>query len=1296
MVESLITVTGTDVTHDETAGLQNSVETPVPAGDADDNDVLYSSVPSVFKTRLEALYPSAEAIGAAQSGGNVVTFSPTGTLGNIALTDANGDPLDGDDSGLTATSGEAILLYTDTTNDNIVIGRTAGGTIIFAVYLEPTGGPPTTGAKLWTVQYEAIDHGDDGNDFDSAVDLTGLVHVTASEAQTFSFANAPSGNNLFMMFGSPSQALLITGEDPANESEGETVSSGSTVNSSQGGGTTTLGTDGQQVKAQKALVITFVTGANPGYIAGVNAGNDPGEPLSSTEAKDEASIQFDDYLLTQAAEFTISQMQPHNAAVRVEIEAYLTSDASGNSYVDGNPIVQGDAAINISTDSVQVIRGGVNVVGTAGVSVDYSGSGAVITGLLTDDIIKYETDSDHNRVLIRNDQPASGSGSNIAFDLGGFTLTEVEGDTDEIGSKIIFDDDGLSIALGTNPSALTVDETDFADDASGSFAGLFNVSFGTDGEAPTDGQVYELGIGQTDSGIVDTATGNSVFLFLSTDKTTITGREGTDLADAAGGATVFLITVDTESGEVTLDQQRAIVHPTTDPDEAKALADDVITLTLRATDGDTDTDDLTVNVGDRFVFEDDGPSAGANTAVQFDDETAQTTLAAANAGGTDDAAGTLASASGTLDHAFGNDGAGTVLLTGATLPAAGGFSQSLSADGTVLTISQTQNGSSVDVLRVTVTNSATGAYTIAHLAPVFHPTPGQSEEDLSFTVDYKVTDEDGDEATSSITVNVDDDTATIAAGAEPTALTVDDSDTATNAQGDFSGLFVVSYGADGAAQTDALTYTLGIGTGGPDSGVVDTASGNAVFLFASEGGLTITGKAGTSLANAETGPVVFVITVDEDTGSVTLDQQRAVVHADDTDPDDSTILDDVVITLTATARDGDLDVATRTENIGNRFILKDDGPTNTVDNAVGNYADGATGDWNPASGADGFDSLSVSFDSYEIGANGSQTTSAANSTFSKTGTYSFAGSITDDFNGDGIDDTVQFTLEFDPDDPESYDLQVTTPPSSVIIRDSSQGALKASGPNPVRTLLFGGSEAGADDVLFFGVVANAPSSGVAGGDALANPAEVPNDLRDLVYLGATDLDEGDVRYFLAPANQIPTLINAGTQMNVSTSGIGINNNNLDGSGAGIQAGDESFIFNPEEEVDSVRVYIDNSVGGYATPSEQLYYRIFYSDGTVSDQVLVESGMLSDALRSDPLVPKAARGGKYFEIDGTSKIDAVQLTMGAGTIKIPVIQWTIEQAFDPEDLHLDFTATLFDGDDDGSVPDAFSVDLDAVA
>ena len=263
-------------------------------------------------------------------------------MGNIALTDANGDPLNGDDSGLETTGGEAILLYTDT-NDNIVLGKTAGGTLVFAIYLEETGGSPPTGAKLWTVQYGSLFHDDPDNPDDpDQLDLTGLVHVTAFEEQNFSFSNAPSGQNLFMMFGNTTQAILVTGEDPANESAGQNVSNdGDTVNTGKGGGDTTLGTEGQQIKAQKALVVTFVSGADPNLLV---------PNLSPGEAGEESNIQFTGYVLAQGAELTISQMTPGGSSTTatVELAAYVTADAAGDGYINNDPLVTGDTPINIT------------------------------------------------------------------------------------------------------------------------------------------------------------------------------------------------------------------------------------------------------------------------------------------------------------------------------------------------------------------------------------------------------------------------------------------------------------------------------------------------------------------------------------------------------------------------------------------------------------------------------------------------------------------------------------------------------------------------------------------------------------------------------------------------------------------------------------------------------------------------------------------------------------------------------------------------------------------------------------
>ncbi|EJM63056.1 hypothetical protein PMI30_04397, partial [Pseudomonas sp. GM50] len=63
-------------------------------------------------------------------------------------------------------------------------------------------------------------------------------------------------------------------------------------------------------------------------------------------------------------------------------------------------------------------------------------------------------------------------------------------------------------------------------------------------------------------------------------------------------------------------------------------------------------------------------------------------------------------------------------------------------------------------------------------------------------------------------------------------------------------------------------------------------------------------------------------------GDVTLDQLRAVVHPDATNPDDSTTLSaDTLVTLTATITDKDGDSAQATLNIGQNLVFEDDGPS---------------------------------------------------------------------------------------------------------------------------------------------------------------------------------------------------------------------------------------------------------------------------------------------------------------------------------------------------------------------------------
>jgi len=81
-------------------------------------------------------------------------------------------------------------------------------------------------------------------------DLTNKLFVAAEQSLQFSASNAPSGQDLFIMFAATdgTKAVVATGMQPANQSAGAGVSSGDTVNTSQAGGPTTFGTNAQMIK----------------------------------------------------------------------------------------------------------------------------------------------------------------------------------------------------------------------------------------------------------------------------------------------------------------------------------------------------------------------------------------------------------------------------------------------------------------------------------------------------------------------------------------------------------------------------------------------------------------------------------------------------------------------------------------------------------------------------------------------------------------------------------------------------------------------------------------------------------------------------------------------------------------------------------------------------------------------------------------------------------------------------------------------------------------------------------------
>ena len=182
---------------------------------------------------------------------------------------------------------------------------------------------------------------------------------------------------------------------------------------------------------------------------------------------------------------------------------------------------------------------------------------------------------------------------------------------------------------------------------------------------------------------------------------------------------------------------------------------------------------------------------------------------------------------------------------------------------------------------------------------VVHPTPPirMTVKTLSAAnlVTLTATVTDGDLDTSQATLNIGqsltfkDDGPSIVPSGTPVTLTVDETVLATNATANFATAFTAAFGADGpldanhdgVADAGAVTFALGISASGAASGLVDTLSGNHVFLFL-EGGHVV-GREGTNAGTAAGGPIVFDLSVSG--SNVTLDQQRAVVTCRTPGPD---------------------------------------------------------------------------------------------------------------------------------------------------------------------------------------------------------------------------------------------------------------------------------------------------------------------------------------------------------------------------------------------------------------------------
>ncbi|WP_287146236.1 retention module-containing protein, partial [Aeromonas sp.] len=419
--------------------------------------------------------------------------------------------------------------------------------------------------------------------------------------------------------------------------------------------------------------------------------------------------------------------------------------ASGLFAVDPQaPAGQGEAIVLNQVGNV--------ITGSAG-GVDYftltinPGTGEVTLALLdnvwhgdsgnADDSVGLSLDSGV-LTLVQTVTDADGDSASAAIDVGAGGVFRFEDDGPGVTINAVADG---SIVL-TTQDAQTIGVA--SDTASGSFAAAFLAaavpSYGADGPGTTTVGSYSLSVTDSNSGL----TSNGLAITLT--------KVGSDIVGATSAGEVFRISVASD-GTVTLTQSAELDHLPEDVDTSNdnsliSLASGKVLLSATVTvvegDNDTATGTVSADLGGNINFEDDVPSVSSNLTVQLDDDTLANGI---QDGPNDD--DNAVNTNGILAHNFGADGAGSVqwLTTGA--PA--GFTYETNLTGALLV----KQGATT-VLTVTL-NSATGVYSVTQNAPIQHANADQ-ENNQAFTLNYQVTDGDGDTASGTLAINVDDDT----------------------------------------------------------------------------------------------------------------------------------------------------------------------------------------------------------------------------------------------------------------------------------------------------------------------------------------------------------------------------------------------------------------------------------------------------------------------------------------------------------------------------------------------------------
>ena len=473
-----------------------------------------------------------------------------------------------------------------------------------------------------------------------------------------------------------------------------------------------------------------------------------------------------------------------NAATLTVDETTLATNASA-SFANVFSVNYGADGAGSTAYALKVVTAASGLVDTAtgeAVTMSVDASGNIVGKTATSGATVFTISVSASGVVTldqaRAVQHADGSNANdtVALAANSISLTATATDKDgdsasqtvNLGAGFVFTDDAPTVSMtAASGVTVTLDETSAGATTNGTFATAITatssasvlnptISYGADGAGST---VYSLTAVTGASGL-KTAAGDYSINLVQTNSTTVTGT----FVDGAGVTkTAFTIVMGTD-GKLTVTQNVALEH-NTDGNTAAAyddilqLAAGKLTASVKVTDKDGDSASVTgVDISSQVIFKDDGPSASDVTATTILDEDGLTN---GIPGGPGDVAGAAITATGSLVYSGGADGAASIVLSyaGTTLGTESVTSVWDTATST-LTISSTRGA----LMTVSV-DQTTGTYTANLLKPLMHPV-NSTEDNITLPVKYTVTDNDGDTASATLTLTINDDIPTVDSGTQ--------------------------------------------------------------------------------------------------------------------------------------------------------------------------------------------------------------------------------------------------------------------------------------------------------------------------------------------------------------------------------------------------------------------------------------------------------------------------------------------------------------------------------------------------